>query len=95
MGGPVAGQSGAGERRRLAAVLGRRDRSRSQQQRIARQENSNGTAYEPRKAADRLPAKRGRIKRRPMSVQCDVTLLGNGRYRVEDCCGGTISTSIP
>lgn len=52
-------------RRHLARQIGMLLR-RSQAQRIARQENPDGTPYTPRKAPGRLRGKRGRIKRRAM-----------------------------
>lgn len=58
---PLLAKLEARERRQLAATIGR-DLRRSQQQRIARQQNPNGSDFAPRK----LQEKAGRIKRQAM-----------------------------
>lgn len=51
------------ERRALSRKIGVELR-RSQQQRIASQQNPDGSAYEPRKRGERIRDRRGRIKER-------------------------------
>ncbi|TBU71007.1 phage virion morphogenesis protein [Phytopseudomonas daroniae] len=51
------------ERRQLNQSVARNLR-RSQQQRIARQRNPDGTAYAPRKTSKSLRSKKGRIRRK-------------------------------
>lgn len=58
---PLLNKLSAQERRKLATSLARELR-RSQQQRIRRQENSDGTPYSPRKKPPQR-SKTGRIKR--------------------------------
>lgn len=53
------------ERRKLARVIGA-DLRRSQQQRIAAQQNPDGSAYAPRRTQKRLRDKAGAIKRGAM-----------------------------
>ena len=52
-------------RRQLARNIGQALR-KSQQDRIARQENPDGTAFEPRKPRKEFGKKKGRIKRKAM-----------------------------
>lgn len=52
-------------RRQLARNIGQALR-KSQQARIARQQNPDGTAFEPRKAQKQFGKKKGRIKRKAM-----------------------------
>lgn len=52
-------------RRKLARNIGQALR-KSQNQRIARQQNPDGTAYEPRKPRKDFGKKKGRIKRKAM-----------------------------
>lgn len=52
-------------RRQLARNIGQALR-KSQQNRIARQENPDGTAFEPRKPRKEFGKKKGRIKRKAM-----------------------------
>lgn len=58
---PLLEKMAPAERRKLAATIGR-DLRRSQQQRIARQQNPDGSVFSPRK----LQEKAGRIKRLAM-----------------------------
>ena len=52
-------------RRQLASNIGQALR-KNQQARIARQENPDGTAFEPRKPRKEFGKKKGRIKRKAM-----------------------------
>lgn len=60
---PLLARLSPGERRKLSQNLGRELR-RDQQQRIADQQNPDGSAYAPRKPRKDLRGKAGRIKRR-------------------------------
>lgn len=53
------------DRRQLASNIGQALR-KNQQARIARQENPDGTAFEPRKPRKEFGKKKGRIKRKAM-----------------------------
>ena len=55
-------------RRQLARNIGQALR-KNQQARIARQENPDGTAFEPRKQRKEFSKKKGRIKRKAMFVK--------------------------
>ena len=55
-------------RRQLARNIGQALR-KNQQARIARQENPDGTAFEPRKPRKEFGKKKGRIKRKAMFVK--------------------------
>ncbi|MBN6064190.1 phage virion morphogenesis protein [Aggregatibacter actinomycetemcomitans] len=55
-------------RRQLARNIGQALR-KSQQARIARQQNPDGTAFEPRKRQKQFGKKKGRIKRQAMFVK--------------------------
>lgn len=61
-------------RRQLARNIGQALR-KNQQARIARQENPDGTAFEPRKPRKEFGKKKGRIKRKAMFAK-----LGTARY---------------
>ena len=61
-------------RRQLARNIGQALRI-NQQARIARQENPDGTAFEPRKPRKEFGKKKGRIKRKAMFAK-----LGTARY---------------
>lgn len=66
---PILQRLGAGERRALMTAIGR-DLRRGQQARMKRQENPDGSAFEPRRPraarAKGLREKAGRIKREAM-----------------------------
>lgn len=59
--GVLLARLGAGERRKLNQAIAR-DLRRSQQQRIAAQQNPDGTPYAPRKPRKNLRGKVGRVK---------------------------------
>lgn len=61
--GVLLAKLGAGERRKLNQDIARELR-RSQQQRIAAQQNPDGSPYAPRKPRQNLRGKQGRVKRK-------------------------------
>jgi phage virion morphogenesis protein len=86
--GPLLAKLGPAEQRKLARTIAR-DLRRSQAQRIARQQNPDGSAYEPRK-----PQKRPAIRDRKGGIKAMFTKLGTAAHLKQLVNGSEASLAI-